>query len=451
MKFKQLSKAILIASLGMSVAAHAAPIGFSNVNDFKPGNFNVITFDPADERDTTSIVNKFSDISAMTMSGGGVIITNTPASPLAGGPVSGDYRISWGYGNTSIVRITFSTPVDSVGAFFGGDTAAHSNNVLVTFTDNSTFSTTTTALGLSLVPNSEPSHCRAINGFIGIDGGGKLIKTVTFREGNDAASLDSIYFGTANGGENGAGQSPMPSSLATGCTNTPTFPSEEACLIYGVNDAGLNNSQLFAIDADDDFAVSALGETQEGADIEGLAINSDGDVFASSGDDTATGHDSGHLFQVNTETGAMTAIGSTGFNEVSAISFSSDDTLWGWADGQGLIEINTETGAGTLRLESEFGIEDVSWNNDSSLLYGVAGTTLYEYNPATSAVTEKCTNFPSEVEAIDTLTDGSLVFALHSKDDNAIHAYDIDTCSVKATANIETEYSDIEGIASSCN
>jgi len=224
-----------------------------------------------------------------------------------------------------------------------------------------------------------------------------------------------------------------------------------ACLVYGVNDMGLNNTQFFVIDTADNFTVSALGTEKTGADIEGLAIKTAGDLFASSGNDADKNYPKGHLYSVNTTDGSMTAIGATGFDEVSAIAFNKAGELWGWADKQGLIQIDTTTGQGTLVLASTFGIEDIAWNTDSSVLYGIAGTTLYAYTPATGQVTEQCTNFPSEVEAIDMLADGSLVFALHADDDTNIYAYDIATCRIDASAPIATDYNDIEGIASACN
>jgi subtilisin family serine protease len=235
------------------------------------------------------------------------------------------------------------------------------------------------------------------------------------------------------------------------------------CSIYGVNDGGLNNSQNFTINPNNNFTVKPLGPTYPGYDIEGMDIHPQtGELYATSGDDSKQGHPPGHLYKVNKNNGELTPIGSTTFGEVSAISFrktvqdgSAEFTLWGWADGEGVIQINTDTGAGTMKTPSPLRIEDITWSNDGQFLYGVEGTLVHKYEYATNDVIPAiCNNFPSEVEAIDMLPDGHLLFALHDEGDTSIHSFNIDNCSIGVSveiqhpvdSSIETPYSDIEGI-----
>ncbi|MCV6636397.1 hypothetical protein [Candidatus Albibeggiatoa sp. nov. NOAA] len=454
MQFNKLSLIALMASLGLgaTVCVKASPVGFNNVNDFQSGQFKVITFDPADEHSASAIAAKFNNINAVSISGGGATISNTyhPSHhhPYAGGSVSadGDYWIRWGFYGGSNVNLTFVNPVDSVGAFVGGDANGNAS-MTVTLTDGSTFTVTTSSVGLVNVPNSTSSYCNAINGFMGVDSnGGALIQSVLFSEYRDAASLDSIYFGAANAGQSGAGQTPMPTADAENCPNPPTFPSED-CLIYGVNDKDLNDSQLFVINATDGFTIDAFGEVNTGADIEALAISMDGTLFASSGDDTVQ---NGHLFTVNDD-GSLASVGATGFGELSGLAFDPNGDLWGWADREGLISIDMTDGSASLVFDSDYRVEDIAWSNDGESLYAVAGTILYEYQPNSGNVTLKCNTFPSEVEAIDMLADGSLIFAVHENNDTSIHEFDIETCTTNIAIIVDTDYSDIEGIASTCN
>jgi len=230
------------------------------------------------------------------------------------------------------------------------------------------------------------------------------------------------------------------------------------CSIYGVNDGGLNNSQHFTVHPNDNFNVQALGPQYKAHDIEGLDMNPlTAELYASSGDDPKNGHPHGYLYKVNKNTGGLTKIGSTGFGEVSAISFRNQNgqyTLWGWADREGLIQVNPATGTGTLIYAAPLRIEDLTWSNNGQILYGIENTVLHQYNFATGEFTQPCNNFPSEVEAIDTLSDGNLLIAFHQASDTSIHSFNIESCSIDvsvvlppaANSPIDTPYRDIEGI-----
>jgi len=54
-------------------------------------------------------------------------------------------------------------------------------------------------------------------------------------------------------------------------------------------------------------------------------------------------------------------------------------------------------------------VEGMIWDSDGSVLYGASGTVLYKYD--NDVVVKVCDDFPSQVEALDMLADGSVWFA----------------------------------------
>lgn len=217
------SSQVALASLP---ACSTAPAGqacyFTNVSDFEGGVFDHVSFDPLDEGDTLSIVEKFNNITAFDITGGSGAIrhtsehaTNFPGEGTEGGAVSGEYRIDMGYFAATQVTLSFNTPVDAVGGFFGG--APDKSSVTVFLEDGSSLAVTLNEAGIPSVPdiNASPeSECTAINGFIGIDsGGGSKIVQVVFTVSRDAASLDSLFLGTAEGGSHGPGVVRFPETV----------------------------------------------------------------------------------------------------------------------------------------------------------------------------------------------------------------------------------------------
>ncbi len=223
------------------------------------------------------------------------------------------------------------------------------------------------------------------------------------------------------------------------------------CLNYGVNDGGLNNSQLFTFnpnEPNDNYAIQALGPLRAGYDIEGMAIVHY-ELYATSGNDTEGTHPRGHLYKVNQYDGQLISIGSTGFAEVSAISFCPENaifgsTLLGWADGKGLIEIDTSTGHGTMIAPYPHKIEAITCSHDGQFLYAVEGTILYQYHFATGELRQICDNLPFEAEAIVMLADGNLFMSFHEANDLGIHSFNISDCSI--TKSIDSPYTDIEAM-----
>jgi hypothetical protein len=84
---------------------------------------------------------------------------------------------------------------------------------------------TRSGAGLPQVPDGSDG-CHAINGFLGADsnGGPKIVK-VTFSEANDAASLDSIFFGTASGGSKGPGPTRFAENPFSGACASVQLPT----------------------------------------------------------------------------------------------------------------------------------------------------------------------------------------------------------------------------------
>ena len=231
--------------------------------------------------------------------------------------------------------------------------------------------------------------------------------------------------------------------------NFDIVPCQQNCLVYALHDGGLNDSQLFTIDPDNGYSIAALGPEYPGYDLEGLAITPDGStLYASSGDD-ATAAPTAELYEVNKVTGALTSIGNTGFGEVSALSVRpSDNTLWGWAEGEGIITIDTNTGLGSMMVpNTDAQVEDMAWSVDGETLYGSDNTMLWAYTPSDGNVNVICMNLPGQTEAIEAYSDeDTLLFAIHQADDLSIYALDIASCEVTSTVVMETGYYDIEGI-----
>ena len=251
----------------------------------------------------------------------------------------------------------------------------------------------------------------------------------------------------------------------TDCEKLKSTERERSChSLYALHDGNLNDSQFFTVDTKNNYAIAALGTEKPGHDIESLVIDPNtGKMYASSGDDPE-GYPIGHLYEVDKGTGEITAIGSTGLGEISALSFRpSTGELWAWGDRQGIFVISPKTGAVIREVLSvpDGEIEDMTWlvdpDTNKEMLYGSAQRELWSYDPDTGTTEMVCpipdhphTALPNQTEALEGMPDGSLLFAVHKSEDLKVYSLNPKTCEVLSSITFETPYYDIEGIAWDC-
>jgi len=224
-----------------------------------------------------------------------------------------------------------------------------------------------------------------------------------------------------------------------------------ACDVYGMQDYGLNNSQLFSVGG------GSIGPIQTGRDIESIDIDPNSHIiYGSSGRHTAK---KGHLYQIDAKTGELHSVGATGFEEVDSISFHPDGTLWGWArgDGGGLITIDIGSGVGDLILPlpdvGDVDIEDITWDIEGNKLYGAEGSTLWVTDGGTP-VRHYC-DLPlasgSAVEGLEMVRhsnyNGGEEFLLVGINDDTsnIVTMNLDTCK-PVVEDMAVPFDDVEGV-----
>jgi len=264
------------------------------------------------------------------------------------------------------------------------------------------------------------------------------------------------------------------------------------CVMYALHDEGKNDTQIIKIDP---FAgvgqvgvVSTVGPMYKGLDLEGMAIipsdepGKPGKLYATSGYHAGkvkngvvvevTGKD-GHLYWIDRQAGLVIPIGSTGYSEVSGLTYCPDGNLYGWARGVnrrnryekkangrddrskpkiGLIKIDPVTGASELIFRAEGykkpDIEGLACSNDATKIYGSADRELWVYDLATGEFSLQCPEMvKAEVEALEMQPNGLLMLGTDGKKELGMVAYDPDTCQVVATRSfMNLIYDDIESI-----
>jgi len=229
----------------------------------------------------------------------------------------------------------------------------------------------------------------------------------------------------------------------------PFKPVPATCRLYGVHDEALNNSIFFTYDMNNRTVVQ-LGELCKGCDIESMDVHPLTDeLYVASGNNTF-GHPKGYLYQLAPQTGELISIGYTGFEDISGLAFDNQGTLWAWAKGVGLLQLDTQTGQGTLIYEAKEALFDLTWNLESSLLYGVVGSELWHYEPITQAVAKVCDNLPAKTEAIEippTFPPNVVLLGSHKNGQLVLHAFDINTCQAVIKHDVAIPYDDPEGLA----
>lgn len=215
------------------------------------------------------------------------------------------------------------------------------------------------------------------------------------------------------------------------------------CVLYGVQDEGLNDSQFFTLDP-------LSGETQSlqlhpAADIEALAMDpSTDDLYAASGNDSQT---PGVLYKVDKADGALSEIGDTGFNEINSIAFDNVGNLWGWISGQGLYTFNLDDASSTLMIPSDYQgvVEDIAWTHDGEQLLASTETTLFIFSK--NGGLDKTCDLPGESEGLEMWTDDWLILGIHQESDMAVRIMDINHCGMMPGEALITGFDDIEGLA----
>jgi len=225
-------------------------------------------------------------------------------------------------------------------------------------------------------------------------------------------------------------------------------PGDVCETIYIVNDQGVNDSQLLSVDTLQRNVV-ALGALHRGYDLESLEVSPENHLLYAVSGDNAVKKKGGWLYVVDTSSGDLTPIGNTGFKGVVALAFRYDGTLWGWAEGKGIIQINPQTGRSFLKVPFHFrDAEGLAWTTKGDYLYASEGSNLWWWKYGdSSSLSLKCKNLPGQVEALETLPGGMLMFALDHGASHQLYVYDPWHCSIFEERSLVTNYSDIEGIA----
>lgn len=159
----------------------------------------------------------------------------------------------------------------------------------------------------------------------------------------------------------------------------------------------------------------------------------------------------------------ITSAGGWTFKEVGTYEISADIPRSGLfsntvtitihnptANGKGLIHLDPQTGRGRLVLPYEGAIEDITWDNDGQLLYGVQDNQLWVYHSQTQTITENLCQLPQrEIEALEMLPDNRLLFSIHRDPQLSIYALEIETCQIESvTLHFEEmKLNDVEGFA----
>ncbi|MDM8569646.1 Ig-like domain-containing protein, partial [Thiotrichales bacterium HSG1] len=252
--------------------------------------------------------------------------------------------------------------------------------------------------------------------------------------------------------------------------------AENSCQVYAVNDKHFADSQLLSIDPSkyDPVEVNSLvafeiGPLYKGLDIEGMAINPITNiVYGVTGSDYSPLLD-GKLYEINVDFGDIKEVGDTGFMELASLAFHSDGTLWAWSNkgskdgtqGPGLVLIDPQTAVsqlvypmpkGLFNLKGEKGIEGLAWSSDGSTLYATEGKKLWQWNCETGFKLQ-CPdvinlNKKYQVEALETLADGMLLFSIDNLKSNTAYVYNPDSCTVIHEQPFKTtaDYNDIESL-----
>jgi hypothetical protein len=241
-----------------------------------------------------------------------------------------------------------------------------------------------------------------------------------------------------------------------------------ACIVYAVHDARISDTQLIKIDLSGglDGDMQPLGPLHQGYDIEGLALHPTDPnlLYGTAGNlgKVNNQRQGGYLYTINRQTGAVSVVGPTGLNKVSALALNpKDKTLWGWGKNEtqnsakkwnGIIKIDPQTGHGEMIKQfNSPTMEGLAWDAQGNKLYAATGTNLWIYDPKSQEIQLACHEVTNEgrIEGLDMQPNGSLLIGVDydKPTQTTIFAYDPQTCQrvEQATRTFwGTYYDDLE-------
>jgi hypothetical protein len=228
------------------------------------------------------------------------------------------------------------------------------------------------------------------------------------------------------------------------------IPPVVANTIYLVHDESAKDSQLLTVSEPlgEDNTAKPLGPLYKGPDIEGLGIHPHTcRLYATSGSGPSNNLD-GYLFLVHPQYGYLKIVGDTGYSELVSLAFHPDGTLWAGTglgnkinpEGPGLIKIDPRT-AEVLAFYSSpwndpkrkfegltWADTDLVWGTSDEVLYATENKKLWAFHGKTYQQKKLCNNLPGEVEALETLSGGLLLFAIDNNKGNTVHVFDPVRC-----------------------
>ena len=146
---------------------------------------------------------------------------------------------------------------------------------------------------------------------------------------------------------------------------------------------------------------------QTATDIRGLAFSPAGVLYAiRNGGDPGAVDVPDDLVTIDTGTGAVTLVGSTGLSSLQALEFAPNGTLYAWDLGDGLVVVNPSTGAGGIvnpTYKPSADIQGLAFG-PNCVLFG-ARDALYTINQSTGVETLVGSGGYTDVRGIEFVED----------------------------------------------